>query len=446
MLFKNYDEIINNGIDIDTKNLRKDVLNILESSILSVEPYNCVKKHINDNSFIFEDQKINIEDFNDVYIVGFGKASIGMTQAICDNISVKRGVIITNEEKNKVINENIETILGGHPIPNENSIKGAEKIIDMLKNTKKDDLIIVLISGGGSALFCNPYVELKDLQVTTDLLLKSGANINEINTIRKHLSKVKGGRLVSYTKSRIISLIISDIIGDPISFIASGPTYPDDTSFFDSKKILEKYDIYEQVPKDVKKILNDGINKKIEETPKSGDNIFCNVDNFIVANNNIACKFAEKKAKKLGYNTMVLTTRLSGEAKNTGRFLIEKSKNFEKNNEKYVFISGGETTVTIKGNGLGGRNQEMILSIIEDISDENIVFASIGTDGIDGKSNAAGAIADKNSYYRSKERNLDYKYFLENNDSNSFFRELGDVFLTGPTGTNVMDIQIIIIY
>jgi hydroxypyruvate reductase/glycerate 2-kinase len=285
---------------------------------------------------------------------------------------------------------------------------------------------------------------LKDIQKTTDLLLKSGANINEINTIRKHLSFIKGGQFVYFVKCRIISLIISDIINDPIEFIASGPTHPDSTTFLDAKNILKKYNLWKKIPLSVKNLIENGVSKKISETPKKENPMFNKVSNFIIANNEIACRAAEEKAKILNYKTMVLTTSLEGEAKDIGKYLVEKAINYSTEEKKLLFISGGETTVTIKGDGKGGRNQEMVLGSINELSGKDVVFSSFATDGIDGISKAAGAIADGYTFSKAQRRNLDYKSYLTNNNSYEYFNKLNDLLITGPTGTNVMDIQILL--
>jgi len=435
MLFKNFKEIIENGRTSEIKKARKDVLNILSAALNAVDPYNAVKNFL-------DKQKIDISDFKDIYLIGFGKASIKMTKAVCDTFKIKKGIVITNETKKKLDN-NIQVFTGGHPLPNENSINGTEKTLQLIEKCRENDLLIVLISGGGSALLSKPRIPLNDLKKTTDLLLKSGANIKEINTIRKHLSLVKGGQLIKKAKCKVISLIISDIIGDPIQFIASGPTYPDSTTFSDAEEILRKNDLWEKIPFSAKKIIQDGKKGLIPETPKQDDSVFEKVNNFIIANNKTACEHAEKKAEELGYKTLFLTSSLEGEARETGKYLIEKAKN-HLTNEKTVFISGGETTVTVKGKGDGGRNQEMVLGAIETLSNENMVFSSFATDGIDGKSDAAGAIADGFSYKKALEKNLDPEKYLKNNNSYEFFKENGDLLITGPTGTNVMDIQIIL--
>lgn len=435
MLFKNFNTIINNGQTSEIKKARRDVLNIFSAALRSVNPYNAVKSFLNK-------QKIDISHFKDIYLISFGKASIGMTKAVCDTFKIKKGVTITNTPSEKP-NSNIQVITGGHPLPNKNSIHGAEQALQLIKKCKENDLLFVLISGGGSALLSKPRIPLNDLKKTTDLLLKSGADIKEINTIRKHLSFVKGGQLIKNAKCQVISLIISDIIGDPIEFISSGPTYPDSTTFSDAEKILKKYNLWKKIPFSAKKIIEDGKRGLIPETPKKNDEVFKKIDNFIVANNKTACEKAEKKAEKLGYKTLLLTNSLEGEAKEVGRYLVEKAKN-HLIDKKTVFISGGETTVTIKGDGYGGRNQEMVLGAIKSLANKNMVFSSFATDGIDGRSDAAGAIADGFSYKKAIEKKLNPDEYLEKNNSYEFFKKINDLLITGPTGTNVMDIQLIL--
>ena len=445
MLFKNRQQIIEHGQTPELQKMRKDMLDILSAALEAVDPYNAVSLHVDDEGIKIKDKAIDYSDFENIYLVSFGKASVGMAQAVCDTTDVAKGVVITNDPNNSVKNENVTTIVGGHPIPNQQSIDGAEQIMELVKGCGINDLLIVLISGGGSALLCMPRMLLNDLQQTTDLLLKSGADIKEINTIRKHLSFVKGGQLAASASCRVVSLVISDIVGDPMEFIASGPTYPDSTTFGDAQEILKKYDLWEKLPVTVKNTIVDGVNAKIPETPKKGDPVFGNVNNFIVANNEIACKAAESKARDLGYSQiMLLTTALTGEARDMGKYLIDKAQNHHTEGDSIVFISGGETTVTLKGDGEGGRNQEMVLAGAEMLIDENMVFASFATDGIDGKSDAAGAVADGFTLTKACEQRLDFDQFLQNNDSYGFFKHLDDLLMTGPTGTNVMDIQVII--
>jgi glycerate-2-kinase len=443
MLFKNYDQIVSNGQTPQLQKKRKDILDILTVALDSVNPYNAIKRVFEDGNIVFKAESIDISGFENIYVVGFGKASVGMAQAVCDFVNITKGIIVSNDSSVKLTCDKIEIIIGGHPIPNNRSIQGAEKITEIVKKCGENDLLIVLISGGGSALLCKPRVSLEDLQETTNLLLKSGANINEINTIRKHLSYVKGGQLMQHAKGVVVSLVISDIVNDPLEFISSGPTSPDSTTFSDAKKILEKYFLWMRVPLEVRKVIEDGIKGSILETPKKDNPVFDNAYNFIIANNEIACKAAVEEAKNLGYKTILLTTSLTGEAKYAGNVLIDKVKNHPKSHT--VVVSGGETVVTIKGEGKGGRNQELVLGCVERISDSNIVIASFATDGIDGKSDAAGAIADGFTFSRACEKELRPNKFLTENNSYDFFSELNDLFITGPSGTNVMDIQLIVV-
>ncbi|MEA3457782.1 MAG: DUF4147 domain-containing protein, partial [Candidatus Thermoplasmatota archaeon] len=372
MLFKNRKQIIKNGQTPKLRKIREDVLDILSFALDAVNPYKAVKSRFDGGKIVLEDAEIDSSNFEDVYLVGFGKASVGMAQAACDSINIKRGVVVTNDPNNSVQNNHITTVIGGHPLPNQDSISGADEVLEIVGECGKKDLLIVLISGGGSALLCKPRISLKGMQQTTDLLLKSGADINEINTIRKHLSFVKGGQLIRHAKCRVVSLITSDIVNDPMEFIASGPTYPDSTTYNNAQNILSKYTLWEKLPSDVRRIIKSGIHGDIPETLKNGDPVFDNVHNFIIANNETACNAAEIKAKELGYEPVLLTTSLTGEAKDAGIYLVEKT--CESNGEK-IFISGGETTVTIRGNGKGGRNQEMILGSIKNLDSKDTVFA-----------------------------------------------------------------------
>lgn len=444
MLFKNYDQLVANGQTPELKKKRRDVLDILEAALESVNPYIAVEQIFKEGKIVFEAESIDTASFDNIFLVGFGKASVGMAQAVSDSIEITKGAIITNDPSATLSSDKIEVIIGGHPIPNKGSIKGADKILEIVNQCSDGDLLIVLISGGGSALLCKPRVSFEAMQDTTNLLLQSGANINEINTIRKHLSCVKGGQLVKQAKGVVVSLVISDVVGDPLEFISSGPTSPDSTTFSDSKKILDKYELWGKVPLEVRELIEQGIDGKILETPKKDDQVFKRVFNFIVANNEIACKAALEKAKSLGYEGKLLTASLTGEARDIGRYLIEKTKS-SIINESTVFITGGETTVTIKGNGKGGRNLELVLGSIGDIGDTNMVLASFATDGVDGNCDAAGAIADGFTSARANEKGLDFSKSLEINNSYGFFSELNDVIITGPTGTNVMDIQLILI-
>lgn len=443
MLFSNKQTLISNGLISEIKQKRNHLLTILSSIIQAVDPYQSVLRYIKENPMNDKGKTIDFNDFNNIYLVGFGKASVGMAQAICDSLSIESGAIITNEKNASVTHESITTFHGGHPLPNKESIKGATLIKDIASNCKSDDLLLVLISGGGSALLCHPKIELSELQLTTQFLLKSGASIHEINTIRKHLSNVKGGKLIENTTCPVLALIISDVVGDPIEFIASGPTAPDSTTYQEAKDIFKKYNLWAKIPSSTQMTIMSGISKQIPETLKKDNPVFSNVQNTIIANNHLACKTAYVTAQKLGYRPNLLTTSLTGEARHKGSWILKRAEE-PSNKHDNLFITGGETTVTIHGSGTGGRNQEMALAMINELNDKKKVFSSFATDGIDGTSNAAGAIVDGFSLKRANKLNLDVESFLQDNNSFEFFRKLDDLLITGPTGTNVMDVQILI--
>ncbi|MCX6664286.1 MAG: DUF4147 domain-containing protein [Euryarchaeota archaeon] len=443
MLFKNYDDLVLNGQTPVLQQKRKDVLDMLTAAIDAVQPSRIVKDVFCGTQLVFASEAIDLSSFDHLYVVGFGKASMGMAQAICDAVTVTKGVVITNDPSATITNHSIEVITGGHPLPNEGSIHGAEKILDLLGKCSENDCVIVLISGGGSALFCKPRIPLNDLQKTIDLLLRSGASIDELNTIRKHLSLVKGGQLTQHTKAVIISLIISDIVHDPISSIASGPTSPDPTTFSDAREILKRYKLWTNIPATVRTVITEGIAGRISETLKENDPVFETVFNFIIANNERACQGAIAKAKELGYDAKLMTTSITGEARVIGKYLIDRViKSLI--HGKTVFITSGETTVTVRGSGTGGRNQELVLSCVEEIAGNDLVVCSFATDGIDGNSDVAGALADGFTLARALKKKLNPPSFLEQNNSYVFFLGLGDMLRTGLTGTNVMDIQILI--
>jgi glycerate 2-kinase len=408
-----------------------------------VDPYLVVERVFRGKHLTFESETIDLSTFDHLYLVGFGKASVGMAQAVCDAVPVTNGVVVTNDSSATLSSDSVTVVVGGHPLPTEGSVRGAEKILEIVQECTENDCVIILISGGGSALFCSPQVPLEDLQKTTDLLLRSGASIEEFNTVRKHLSKVKGGQLARYIKGVAISLIISDIVNDPVSSIASGPTFPDSTTFSDAEEIFKRYNLWGRIPGTVRKVIEDGIAGRIFETPKINDPVFRSVFNFIVANNERACQAAVEKAEQLGYHASLLTTTLTGEAKEIGPYLIKKIQQ-SLSLKKTVFITGGESTVTVHGHGKGGRNQELVLNCIEAIAGTEMVVASFATDGVDGNSPSAGAIADGFSLPRAKKQKLSLSDFAMENNSYEFFSRLGDVFSTGLTGTNVMDIQIFI--
>lgn len=444
MLFKNKDELIENGCTESLRKKRRDILQILSSAIESVDPYIVIANRFKNREIILDDCTLNPFSFKNIFLIGFGKASVEMAQSVFDRLPVKRGLVITNDPSKKVMHPSVQTITGGHPLPDTNSICGTKEIERIIADCTPHDLLIVLISGGGSSLLCHPRVSLMDMQQTTSLLLRSGATITEINTIRKHLSFVKGGNLIKDVPCSVVSFIISDVVNDPIEFIASGPTCGDDTTYDDTLTILKKYNLWQMAPSSVRDVITQGQKGLIPETLSKDDERFNNIYNIIVANNVIACENAVYNAKELGYTPFLLSTSLVGEAKDIGRDLDQSAREIFERKKFDLCVSGGETTVSVLGTGRGGRNQEMVLSVVEQIKGTDHVFVSFATDGVDGMSPAAGAIADGYSINRATDLKMNPVNYLREHDSYTFFKALHDALITGPTGTNVMDIQLIL--
>lgn len=391
-----------------------------------------------------------------VVLISFGKASLNMAKGAIKELRdyFSNGIILTNQipsEKN-FYSISIKIFTGGHPIPDENSLKGTEEVLKLIEREKKDSIFFILISGGGSALLSAPKdgIKFKDKIKTVEILLKAGANISDLNCVRKHLSKVKGGNLAKFIyPAPAISFIISDVLGDKLDVIASGPTYPDSTKFEDALKIIEKYKIKDEVPKNILNFLISGKGAKIEENPQKGDKIFKNIKNFIIGNNEIALKEIKRKAEKMGIEAKIFSKDLRGEAREAGKKLAKiaiEEKEKKKSEEPLLLISGGETTVKVKGKGKGGRAQELALSFAKNIKDrEGIYLLSAGSDGRDGMTDAAGAIVDGNTVKKGEKFGLDADRYLNNNDSYNFLKRTDSLFITGPTGTNVMDFYLILL-
>jgi hydroxypyruvate reductase len=396
----------------------------------------------------------DLNSFDKIFLVGTGKASNSMATAIEEIFGdrMTKGVITTKYGHFLPLKKT-EIIEAGHPIPDQNGYKGSKKIQSLLKETGPKDLVIFLLSGGGSALLPFPadHIDLKEKQEVTQLLLDCGADIKEINTIRKHISRMKGGWLAKWAyPSAVIGFILSDVVGDPLDVIGSGPTVPDPSTFEDSWQILKKYDLLNEISPSIQKHLQFGREGKFEETPKPGDIVFEKVYNIIIGSNILALRAAAKEASFLRFNTFILSSSIVGETREAARFhtAIAKEVIFSGNpiRKPACILSGGETTVTIKGNGIGGRNQEFALAGALEISGtEKVVLLSGGTDGTDGPTDATGAVADHTTIDRAKSMGLDPKAHLENNDAYPFFQKLGDLLITGPTHTNVMDVRIILV-
>jgi hydroxypyruvate reductase len=338
-------------------------------------------------------------------------------------------------------------------LPDENGQHGTEAILKLVRDAGKDDLVICLISGGGSALTPLPFhgLTLKDKQETIKVLLSCGATIHEINAIRKHTSMIKGGRLARAAyPATLVSLILSDVVGDDLDVIASGPTVPDSSTFSSCMKILQRYNILKKIPETVLNHIEAGASGKVPETPNTDDSAFDKTYNLIIGSNIESLMAAKQKAESLGYKVLVLSSMIEGETRDVahvhGAIAREIIKTGNPLHPPACILSGGETTVTLTGKGLGGRNQEFALASAIDIAGKNeVVILSGGTDGNDGPTDAAGAFADNFTLKRAGEMGLDPYYFLLNNDSYHFFQKLGDLLMTGATNTNVMDLRIVLV-
>ena len=436
--------------------MRKDAVEIFYQALKAVQPGAAIKRYckFNGKTLFIGHRSYQLNQYKNLYVIGAGKATASMAAAIEDMIDEKiTGGIITVKFGHVADLKHINLIEAGHPVPDENGIRGASAILNLAENVEEDDLILCLISGGGSALLPFPHdgITLRDKQDIIKILLSCGATIHEINSIRKHISKIKGGRLAQAVyPATLVTLILSDVVGDDLDVIASGPTVPDSSSFYDCKNIFHRYDIIDKIPKNILNHIEYGISGEIDETPKPLDPVFERTYNLIIGSNAESLISAKEKAENLGYNVLILSSMIEGEtrfiAQVHGAIAREIIKTGNPLPLPACILSGGETTVTISGNGLGGRNQEFALSASIDISGKkNIVILSGGTDGIDGPTDAAGAFSDTFTVKRAEKMGLDPYRFLSNNDSYHFFHSLGDLFITGPTNTNVMDLRIVLV-
>jgi glycerate-2-kinase len=453
---KNKETIIKNGETPLNRKARMLALKSLKTALNAADPKQIIKSKVllKNSTLIVEGYPFDLRKFKNVYVIGGGKASGSMAEALEQVLGsfIKMGFVnVPYGSKHKT--EIIRLHEASHPIPDEAGVLGTRRMLEIAENAGENDLIICLISGGGSSLMPLPCGEISiaDKREITDALLRCGATINEINTVRKHISDFKGGWLAKRAyPATILNLILSDVVGDPLDFIASGPTVPDSTTFSDAVKVLKKYGLWDKASASIKKVLSNGEKGVIPETPKANDEAFKKVFNVIVGNNRLASKTAQENLKSEGLNTLLLTATLEGEARHVGTMLASIAREISVSENPIpkpaAIIAGGETTVTVTGKGKGGRNQEIALAAALKISGvDGTVLASISTDGIDGPTNAAGAIADGKTLARAASEGLNPEEHLAENDSYNFFAKLGDLIFTGPTGTNVNDISIIIV-
>ena len=430
------------------------VARVCSAAIQAVDPAAAVHKHmqLTGEGLQVDSMYIDLSEIKRILIAGAGKAGTPMVQAVAEILGerVNEGVVIVKQGYGGAANpgSRIEIIEAGHPTPDERGVHGTSRMLQLLQSANEEDLVISLISGGGSALLTSPEgnISLEELQALTSLLLASGASINEINAVRKHLDRVKGGKLARVaTPAHTVTLILSDVIGDPLDVIASGPFVPDPSTFQQAYNVLEKYGIYDRIPGSIKEHLLSGIRGEIPETPKQGDPIFDRVYNVVIGSNREAARAALSQAEDEGMNTCLLTTYLQGEARQAGRFLGTIGRQVADTGQPVprpaCLIAGGETTVTLRGKGAGGRNQELALGAVYELKGlGDVALVALATDGGDGPTDAAGAVVTGDTLARASIAGMDPGEYLRHNDSYHFFEALGDLLKPGPTQTNVNDL------
>ncbi len=436
--------------------MRTDAVDIFSSGIKAVSPVSAVTRFcsLKEEVLTVGNRSYDLSCFEHLFVIGAGKACAPMALALENLLGdrIDSGLINVKYQHVEQLSR-IKINEAGHPIPDENGMAGAGEILRIVQSATAEDLVVCLLSGGGSALLPLPAdgISLADKQKTIQILLSCGVAIHDINTIRKHISSVKGGRLAKAAyPATVVTLILSDVIGDDPDVIASGPTVPDSSTFENCMEIIDKYKIQKTLPESVTSYIQKGVEKKIGETPKKTDPFFQKIDYTIIGSNAEALFAAKRKAAMLGYNTLILSTLIDGDTAQAARLHAAIAGEIKKSGNPVsppaCILSGGETTVKIKGNGLGGRNMEFALAFAVAARDlKDVVLLSAGTDGTDGPTDAAGAFSDSFTLEKAKSGSIDASAYLANNDSYHFFRQIGDLFITGPTNTNVMDVRILIV-
>ncbi len=438
------------------RKLRRDALAIFRAALEAAHAGNAVRRHvaIRGDSLIADSVKLRLANFDRIFVVAVGKAAPEMAKVLEEVLGDRlySGIAVTKKGSSRFRSKRIRLLEAAHPVPDRTSLAAAHAVRELLAQLHARDLLLLAISGGASALLTAPVppLTLADKKKTTALLLRAGADIFELNTVRKHLSLLKGGRLAALAyPATVVALLLSDVIGDPVDVIGSGPAAPDTSTFADALAILKKYRLLARVPDRVRSYLTLGLEGKNPETPKPGDPLFRTVHHVIVGSNRLALAAAVAEAKRRGFRTLLLTSSLQGEAREAGQMhgqiLREIASSGNPISAPACLLSGGETTVTVRGSGLGGRNQEFALAAALAISGlDQVTVLSAGTDGTDGPTPAAGALANGTTLARALHLGLDPHRFLLENDSYHLFDALGDLIHTGPTGTNVMDIHLLL--
>jgi hydroxypyruvate reductase len=426
------------------RDLQAVAVRLQRAALAAVDPAAAIHRHVRraGNELLVADRRYDLNAYRRVFIIGGGKAAVTMAAAVADILGedLTQGTLVTKYEHARGWSHPaFRVIEAGHPVPDENSVRGAQAVAELARQATERDLVICLISGGGSALLTRPAegLTLDDLQRLTDALLRSGATINEINAVRKHCSGIKGGNLARLVApARLVTLILSDVIGDPLDVIASGPTVPDSTTVLEAREVLERHGIGHAVP--------------LRKTPKSGYPVFARVQNVVVGSNRLAALSAVEAARALGFEALLLGTYVEGEAREVAQVAAALAKGMRADGDPLsppaCLVWGGETTVTIRGEGKGGRNQELALAAALALDGwPGVLVMALATDGTDGPTDAAGAVVTGETMARARELGLDARAALDANDSYPFFDALGGLIRTGPTGTNVNDLLFVLV-
>ena len=438
-------------------NARPLAWDVMRAALAAVDPAEAVRRvmRLEGEQLVVGGHTYDLRRYRRVLVVGAGKASAPMARATeeilgdrvtAGHVIVKVGYLDTTTR--------VTLHEASHPVPDQAGIDGTARVVALLHEATEDDLVICLLSGGGSALMILPEdgISLADYRALTDALLRSGADITRINTIRKHVERVKGGRLAEVASpATVISLVLSDVVGNPLDFIASGPTVPDTTTYADAMQVLIDFDLIGKIPAPIESRLRSGVAGELPETPKPGDPIFDHVRTVVIGSNEIAAAAAVSRAESLGFQTLHLTSFLEGEAREAARFVVAIAREIEGRGRPLaapaMVICGGETTVTVRGHGRGGRNQELALAAGLSLGAvQNVLIAALATDGSDGPTDAAGGFADAGSIDRMRAAGVDPRLALGANDSYDALSRAGDLIVTGPTNTNVNDLTFAFIF
>jgi hydroxypyruvate reductase len=426
----------------------------LHAALAAVEPFAAVRRFVkvSHGVLVVDGREYPLDAVRQVMVVGAGKASAPMAAALEEvlegRVALEGSVTVRYGHAGSVPTRKVAIREAGHPVPDQAGVEATSAILELLESTDERDLVLCVISGGGSALLTSPAddISLADLQRTTDALLRSGATINDVNVVRKHLDTVKGGGLARMAApAQVITLVLSDVVGNPLDAIASGPTVADGSSFADAARVLDRFQLWDDCPATVTRRLRAGARGDVADTPKPGDPIFERTQTVVVGSNLLACEAAVEAARQAGFETLLLTTFVEGEAREASRVLAGILREVVASGHPLArpccIVAGGETTVTVRGHGRGGRNQELALSAAFALRDlDGVLLASIGTDGSDGPTDAAGAWVDGSTLARAASIGIDAARGLADNDSYEVLDRLGCLIRTGPTNTNVNDL------